>query len=498
MDKVVFKRCRYLSLLNHFLAFCKTSAGAEVSAQIHSDNATSKLAGSIHFLDNATPPPFSAHHLNSVTSVQLHLDHNFNNASTGQSDLFNSLDSAISANRTGSAHESPKQTSPRSWRLSRGPTLSSWPSTRTSWPSTRTSWPSTRTSWPSTRTSWPSTRTSWPSTRTSWPSTRTSWPSTLSSWPSTLSSWPSTRSSYAQPLTSSTPATKSITHCRDMSESFVYKGNRCGAPDPASYRASWTLHYTCTGRCGGVPAYSMDDPACGCDAICVLYGDCCEDMALLCADLYKRALIQFKHAETFKSECSSSFVGMIRECMSKSSPSKKYRRAATIESLSEAFHAQPVRAKQEDRQVLKRYTKPLTSFPVIDMSLETVHKDHATFSACKSPLSWPYFLPARTLFRCPFSSNSSFLSMVPSCTYEFVFDVRAEIDRGCQWRPFVICGCENKSTLSLPLYRVCMGRTAIDDPSQSESATAWHRSFFPNSDYSVDKRGMHNSNTNGQ
>ncbi|GFS14336.1 hypothetical protein ElyMa_001420900 [Elysia marginata] len=59
------------------------------------------------------------------------------------------------------------------------------------------------------------------------------------------------------------------------------------------YQADVLSRISCANRCGQAPNTRTISAQCGCEPDCFVHGDCCEDMKLLCADVFVQAVHKF-------------------------------------------------------------------------------------------------------------------------------------------------------------------------------------------------------------
>ena len=69
------------------------------------------------------------------------------------------------------------------------------------------------------------------------------------------------------------------------------------------------LTFTCRGRCG----LEISFP-CGCSPVCVVYGTCCDDMALDCPQVLEEGWSRFGHLVAVDIICGENFVSQIASC----------------------------------------------------------------------------------------------------------------------------------------------------------------------------------------
>ena len=69
------------------------------------------------------------------------------------------------------------------------------------------------------------------------------------------------------------------------------------------------LTFTCRGRCG----LGISFP-CGCSPVCVVYGTCCDDMALDCPQVFQEGWSRFGHLVGVDIFCGENFVSQIASC----------------------------------------------------------------------------------------------------------------------------------------------------------------------------------------
>ncbi|GFS06013.1 hypothetical protein ElyMa_001213900, partial [Elysia marginata] len=84
------------------------------------------------------------------------------------------------------------------------------------------------------------------------------------------------------------PSSQSV-ECLNNATYFVYQNNLCDASDPQSYISSRKALYSCANRCGRPPPHTKGTrKESACDAICVVYNDCCQDTLLACPETFYR------------------------------------------------------------------------------------------------------------------------------------------------------------------------------------------------------------------
>ncbi|GFS15364.1 eukaryotic translation initiation factor 3 subunit F [Elysia marginata] len=300
---------------------------------------------------------------------------------------------------------------------------------------------------------------------------------------STLSTWPPLTSESSTPPSNMTMIQQ---FCKLRPDGWAKQEGKCdlGLPDQESDSAFWQSRHMCINRCGKAQVYGEVDSECNCDAACVVYGDCCEDMATTCATLYTAALASFGPNISPEVACSNNYDSVVINCGSKSRPGFLSRLPGSMENEPENTSekvGEPGK-QQNNLKSLRYYVGSFNSFFVYDHFLKVVLKNQEAFSACKFANSWPQFLSKTRSFSCPDSySPSGTISareILTTCMNLYVSDSHTGINRRCISKRAIVCACWDGSLYFIPLHQACMGITATQKKRLSMSATSWDKKDY--------------------
>ncbi|GFO49660.1 hypothetical protein PoB_007616500 [Plakobranchus ocellatus] len=300
------------------------------------------------------------------------------------------------------------------------------------------------------------------------------------------SSWMLSTATTVSPTPTSNHSGSSSDCGRNFRFSEASVSNLCNMQATRTYSKSQRAQYTCSGRCGSVPAISAETPGCACDSSCIVYGDCCEDTALACPDLHARGQTEYAHLVPAYSVCDKIHTNVIPACKatisSRINPTNPFIQnagpLAKIPSNGPPGVAQPKTSISPGINTVEYFSSSLGEFKVIDYTLNVAFDKYETFKSCRSVNSVPQFIPKEATLLCPTLSVPGtavdhVIEELARCKKSSVRNVRTELDRECADKNLQFCQCQSGSMLSLSHNRICLVAELSKNLLTSKSPTTW-------------------------
>ncbi|GFO28525.1 hypothetical protein PoB_005503000 [Plakobranchus ocellatus] len=208
--------------------------------------------------------------------------------------------------------------------------------------------------------------------------------------------------------------------CEKLAVAVAHQKYLCKSQTASAYMELAKAQHTCEDRCGDTPIFRNDLLNCACDEICIVYGDCCRDISIVCPQIH--GIGKARYADVMKkvtSSCHANNFAVLREsahrCLSSTTPT-----ADNAERRNQKLAA--VKAMQR------------------------VSSNHLSSAA----------------------------SVFQSCTVHRVTDVASPLARNCKVYQIITCSCGDGTEFKEHVHNICM----------SQKFTAFSRYMFENSQLS--------------
>ncbi|KAK3720254.1 hypothetical protein RRG08_007876 [Elysia crispata] len=252
--------------------------------------------------------------------------------------------------------------------------------------------------------------------------------------------------------------------CRNTATNFVYQNDLCGAKDPQSYLNLKKSFYSCAYRCGESPLFSdRGTDECACDEICIVYGDCCRDMPIVCRETYDIGKAEYAYLGTRSFFCNMGNYIVSNPCkamemheiVTPTAPNFSYE---TQTSKSFLFRNPPV----GDRR-LKDFSQGMDLYKVADVTTGIYFKGLNDLKSCKGPETQLYFLPLIISLDCSAfeSSSTSDIDGVSEvlewCRISKFDAVVTPFHRNCKKTRLIQCHCSQGKAVADHVHNACIG-----------------------------------------
>ncbi|GFO07377.1 hypothetical protein PoB_003388200 [Plakobranchus ocellatus] len=244
--------------------------------------------------------------------------------------------------------------------------------------------------------------------------------------------------------------------CSKLAAAVAHQKQFCKSQTANAYMELAKAQFTCEDRCGDTPVFGKDLLNCACDEVCIVYGDCCQDISSVCPQIHATGKARYAHAmNKVTPSCHANNFAVLREsaprCLSSATPA-----AGTAETT------QPVTGTSEDyADVVSIPLKNIFgSFKFRDMSLNVMSDNFGTFELLAKPSSVPLAVPQEASLQCAGVSSKHFgsaASLFRLCTARRVTDVASPLERNCKVYQIMTCNCEDGEKFEDHLHHVCMG-----------------------------------------
>ena len=201
---------------------------------------------------------------------------------------------------------------------------------------------------------------------------------------------------------------------------------------------------------------------CGCDEICLVYGDCCADFLDQCPEVDSRGRILYAHLLRVSVRCADSFayVNSISGTLFSSSTVTVPSNSPTVPSASSAPTTNPHSYSWKKMKFLLS----LPHFKVIDVPFGVVFYNYETFNRLKTSSSKPYFIPRVAAFDC-FGHTASvnykkIAPIIEQCRLIEVRDAKVSSQRNCYNEDINIVKCQCRGlpgSIKVNLHKACLG-----------------------------------------
>ncbi|GFO22884.1 hypothetical protein PoB_004938900 [Plakobranchus ocellatus] len=222
--------------------------------------------------------------------------------------------------------------------------------------------------------------------------------------------------------------------CQNDLYSFPHSEYLCGSPDFSKNLNISKAHYTCADRCDFAPTYG-NPLECACDALCLLYGDCCWDIPSACPQIYAQA-----------KDIKASYVHeTLSDCIA-------YPSTLVIINASETI---PITTSRPQPKKISPFSGGfdfihLDRFMVADLRPGILFKNEAVAQSLELPpsVSSLSFVPIKAILKCAIGESdemfrySSAARVVPDCQVADLYDLPTIFHRNCPTVSAMACPCE--------------------------------------------------------
>ena len=204
--------------------------------------------------------------------------------------------------------------------------------------------------------------------------------------------------------------------------------------------------FSCVDQCDQKAVDHFDRTAgCACDPRCVLYGDCCQDMEIVCPEMFADASADYSFLKESKPICSGPQTSSI--VLSKHAQTEYTAPPTTMSSsLSDFTLENPAVPIERFQSPGPRIPALFTEFDAVDLKLGVVYFQYESFFSWKIPLSRLGFVPKIYTYTCFASPKSALnrysIAQVPkTCHLSETIDVSTQYHRPCLQEKRILCLC---------------------------------------------------------
>ncbi|GFS22863.1 hypothetical protein ElyMa_001625800 [Elysia marginata] len=260
------------------------------------------------------------------------------------------------------------------------------------------------------------------------------------------------------------PGSQSV-ECLNNATYFAYQNNLCDASDPQSYISSEKAHYSCANQCGRPPPHTKGTrKECACDALCVVYKDCCQDTPVACPETYYRGtaiVTSFGYPFSF---CSHRIM-MVSRCNPMGSEQHEKYGSSTTELPNEfyknSFNDIKHKSFPQPPRTLGQLTLSFGHYAVADISSGILFDELESFESCAGPNSTPYFVPVILSLRCSAMTSTANRTRASKilewCKTVTVREIYTPFERLCLATQLITCPCDEGSYFTDHLHNACVG-----------------------------------------
>ncbi|GFO22890.1 hypothetical protein PoB_004939500 [Plakobranchus ocellatus] len=247
--------------------------------------------------------------------------------------------------------------------------------------------------------------------------------------------------------------------CQNDLYSFPHSEYLCGSPDFSKNPNISKAHYTCADRCGFAPIYG-NPLECACDALCLLYGDCCWDIPNACPQAYAQAKdIKATYVHGTLSDCTGypSSLAIINDANKERQP---------IDASSES-------ARNTSSLPRPKKISPFSGgfdfihsdwFMVADLSSGILFKNKMVAQSLELPVSVSSlnFVPKEAILKCTIGDLNamprygSAVRVIPNCKIDDLREVLTIFHRNCPTVSAMACLCEVGREIQSNYYNNCL------------------------------------------
>ncbi|GFR64033.1 hypothetical protein ElyMa_005496900 [Elysia marginata] len=249
--------------------------------------------------------------------------------------------------------------------------------------------------------------------------------------------------------------------CQDIATDFAYRNNLCaGATSPENYLSVSRSRYSCSMRCGQAPVYRAESSfvQCACDESCMAHKDCCPDMVELCPDQYNlgQSIAYPPNLHEYK-RCSE------YEAIFKTIDDEEFYFSAAPNVAATPPTLSKNKALPYQQRNLVELTKSLRYHKVVDLTTKLLYTNYASFTAFKTAVSAPYFIPRMARLTCSMPSAAvqglpKVSEILPWCRVQGLGDSLTLYHRTCKKHYLLTCRCKDGHRLSDHVHNTCIGR----------------------------------------
>ena len=241
--------------------------------------------------------------------------------------------------------------------------------------------------------------------------------------------------------------------CESLLTQTAYSLDLCDAADAESYMKYHKSQFTCENRCDQMPRYlDVTTRDCACDERCVVYRDCCLDIAKVCSDTHRRGEETYSHLKGAHSACIRTFYSVISSRRTPDSVSPTQTPATTSPMSSTSFTTQGSINSSYFPGVLSDYLASYNHFRVADTTFGVIFESYNAFHSWRVPTSVASFIPKAITLKyigqdVKSLKKSKMSEMFKSSMVSSSYDVPSDMYRSCPIQEIIACVCGDQDEI---------------------------------------------------